>query len=62
MGVLRAYLNGKYGGILKPGGCRRSRGCSDLGAADGRFVVEAAVWSLVVVVVDPGLEMGIALL
>ena len=44
------------------GACRRSRGCSDLGAADGRFVVEAAVWSLVVVVVEPGLEVGVALL
>jgi hypothetical protein len=33
--------------------CRRSRGCSTLGAADGRPVVEATMGSLVVVVVGP---------
>src|SRR6185437_1584110 len=38
------------------GDCRRSRGCSDFGAADGRLVVEATMRSLVVVVVGPWLQ------
>jgi hypothetical protein len=38
------------------GTCRWSRRCSMAGAADGRLVVEATMRSLVVVVVDPGLE------
>jgi hypothetical protein len=35
------------------GACRRSRGCSVVGAADGRLVVEATMGSLAVVVVVP---------
>src|SRR6185437_13079141 len=43
------------------GGCRRSRGCSDFGAADGRLVVEATMRSLVVVVVGPWLQAVVSL-
>jgi hypothetical protein len=44
------------------GGCRRSRGCSIAESADGRFVVEATMRSLVVVEVDPWLQLGVAFL
>src|SRR5271170_4600083 len=37
------------------GGCRWSRGCSDVGAADGRAVIEATMRSFPVVVIDPWL-------
>ena len=37
------------------GGCRRSRGCFITESADGRFVVEATMGSLVVIEVGPGL-------
>ena len=44
------------------GGCRRSRGCSIAESADGRFVVEATMGSLVVVEVGPRLELSVSLL
>jgi len=40
---------------VEAGGCRRSRGCSITESADGRFVVEATMGSLVVIEVGPGL-------
>ena len=42
------------------GDCRRSRGCSIIGAADGRLVVEATMRPLVVVEVWPRLEASVS--
>ena len=44
------------------GGCRRSRGCTEVGAADGWFVVEATMRSFEVVVVGPGLQRSVSLI
>ena len=45
---------------MQQGSCRRSRGCTDIGAADRRLVVEATMGSFIVVVVVPGQQVLIS--
>jgi len=45
----------------REGACSGSRGCCIAESADGRFIVEATMRAMVVVEVDPWLELSVSL-